>query len=41
MQYKYRSKYLVLTDGDVYVYTYGKCIFEPPFIFSSKKCFYW
>ena len=32
MQYKYRSKYLVIRDGDVYVYKYEKYKFDQPFV---------
>ena len=35
IQYNSRSKYLVVIDGDVYVYKYEKCIFDQP-IFSFK-----
>ena len=33
MQYNYRTRYLVVIDGDVYVYKYGKYKFDPPFLF--------
>ena len=40
MQYNYRSKYLVITDGDVYVYKYEKCKFDQPFLsFKPKNIF--
>ena len=32
MQYNYQSKYLVIIDGDVYVYKYEKCKFYQPFL---------
>ena len=40
IQYNYRSKYLVVIDGDVYVYKYGKCKFDHPFLsFQPKHIF--
>ena len=40
MQYNYRSKYLVIIDGDVYVYKYEKCKFDQPFLsFKPKHIF--
>ena len=40
MQYNYRSKYLVIINGDVYVYKYEKCKFDQPFLsFKPKHCF--
>ena len=40
IQYNYRSKYLVVRDGDVYVYKYEKCIFDQPFFsFHAKTIF--
>ena len=40
MQYNYRSKYLVIIDGDVYVYKYEKCKFDQPFLsFKPKHTF--
>ena len=40
MQYNYRSKYLVITDGDVYVYKNEKCKFDQPFLsFKPKNIF--
>ena len=40
MQYNYRSKYLVVTDVDVYVYKYEKCKFDQPFLsFQPKHIF--
>ena len=40
MQYIYRSKYLVVIDGDVYVYKYEKCKFDQPFLsFQPKHIF--
>ena len=47
IQYNYRSKYLVVIDGDVYVYKNEKCKFDQPilsfkpnhiFIGKSKDC---
>ena len=35
MQHNYRNKYLVVIDGDVYVYNYENCKFDKPF-FSFK-----
>ena len=35
MQQNYRSKYLLVIDGDVHVYKYEKCKFDKPF-FSFK-----
>ena len=32
MQYNYRSGYLVVIDGDVYVYKYGQCRVDQPFV---------
>ena len=40
MQYTYRSKYLVIRDGDVYVYKYDKCKFDQTFLcFKPKHTF--
>ena len=40
MQHTYRSKYLVVIDGDVYVYEYEKYKFDPPFVsFKPKHIF--
>ena len=40
IQYNYRSKYLVIIDGDVYVYKYEKCKFDQPFLsFQPKHIF--
>ena len=40
IQYHYRSRYLVVIDGDVYVYKYEKCIFDQPFFsFQAKYIF--
>ena len=40
IQYNYRSKYLVVIDGDVYVYKYEKCKFDQPFLsFQPKHVF--
>ena len=40
MQHNYRNKYLVVIDGDVYVYIYGKYQFDPPFLsFIPKHVF--
>ena len=40
MQHKYRNRFLVVIDGDVYVYRYEKYKFEPPFLlFPAKKKF--
>ena len=47
IQYIYRSEFLVVIDGDVYVYKDGKCKFDIPilsfkpkhnFIGKSKVC---
>ena len=41
MQHKYRNRYLVVIDGDVYVYKNEKCNFDPPFLsFQAKKSFF-
>ena len=37
MQYNYRFKYLVMIDGDVYVYKYEKCKFDQPFLSFKPK----
>ena len=37
MQHNYRNRYLVIIDGDVYVYKYEKYKFDPPFISSKTK----
>ena len=40
IQHKYRSRYLVVLDGDVYVYKYGKCKSDQPFLsFQAKSIF--
>ena len=40
MQYNYRSKFLVVIDGDVFVYKSEKCKFDQPFIsFQAKNIF--
>ena len=40
MHYNYQSKYLVIIDGDVYVYKYEKCKFDQPFLsFQPKHIF--
>ena len=40
IQYNYRFKYLVVIDGDVYVYKYEKCKFDQPFLsFQPKHIF--
>ena len=40
IQYNYRSKYLVVIDGDVYVHNYEKCKFDQPFLsFQPKHIF--
>ena len=31
IQYDYQSKFLVIIDGNVYVYKYEKCKFDQPF----------
>ena len=36
-QYIYWSKYLVVIDGDVYVYKNGKCNFDQPFLFFQPE----
>ena len=40
MQYKNRIRYLVLIDGDVYVYKYEKCNFDKPFLSFKPKQFF-
>ena len=37
VQYKYRCTYLVVIDGDVYVYKYEICKFHQPFISFQPK----
>ena len=37
MQYNYRSKYLVVVDGDVYVYKYEKRKFDQSFLSFKPK----
>ena len=37
IQYNYQFKYLVVINGDVYVYKYEKCKFDQPFIFFQPK----
>ena len=37
MQYKYRSRYSVLIDGDLYVYKYETCKFDQPFLSLRPK----
>ena len=40
MQYNYRNKYLVIINGDVFVYKYEKCKFDQPFLsFQPKHIF--
>ena len=40
MQYIYRNRYLVVMDGDVYIYRYEKETFDPPFLsFTPKHVF--
>ena len=40
MQYNYRNGYLVVINGDVYVYKYDKCKFDQPFLsFQAKHIF--
>ena len=40
MQYNYQSKYLVIINGDVYLYKYEKCKFDEPFLsFKPKHIF--
>ena len=40
MQTFYRNKYLVVIDGDVYVYKFEKSIFDQPFLsFQAKYVF--
>ena len=40
MQYNYRSKCLVVIDGNVYVYNYGKRKFDKTFVsFQPKQIF--
>ena len=37
MQYNYQSTYLVVIDGDVYVYKNEKCKFDQPFLSLQPK----
>ena len=40
IQDNYQSKYLVIIDGNVYVYKYEKCKFDQPFLsFHPKQLF--
>ena len=39
MQYNYRNNFLVIMDGDVYVYNYDNCKFDPPFLSFQAKMF--
>ena len=40
LQYNYRKKYLVVIDGNVYVYKYVRFIFDKPFLsFKPKHVF--
>ena len=40
IQHNYQSKYLVIIDGDVYVYKYENCKFDQPFLsFKPKHIF--
>ena len=40
IQYNYRSKYLVVIEGGVYVFKYEKCKFDQPFLsFQPKHIF--
>ena len=40
MQYNYRNRYLVVINGDVYLYKHEKCKFDQPFLsFHAKKFF--
>ena len=41
IQYNYQSEYLVIIDGNVYVYKYEKCKFDQPFLsFKPKHIFF-
>ena len=37
IQYNYQSEYLVIIDGDVYVYKYERCKFDQPFLSFKPK----
>ena len=37
IQNKYQSNYLVIIDGNVYVYKYEKCKFDQPFLSLKPK----
>ena len=39
-QHNYRNKYLVVINGDVYVYKYEKCEFDKPFLAFKPKHFF-
>ena len=39
MQHNYRNRYLVVIDGDVFVYKYEKYKFDPPFLSFQAKMF--
>ena len=39
IQYNYQSKYLVIIDGNVYVYKYEKYKFDQPFPFLNQNIF--
>ena len=40
MQQTYQSKYLVIIDGNVYVYNYENCNFDQPFLSFIPKHFF-
>ena len=41
-QFNYRSRFLVVIDGDVYVYKYETYKFDQPFLsFQPKNIFFW
>ena len=40
IQKNYQSKYLVIIDGNVYVYKYEKCKFDQPFLSFKPKHFF-
>ena len=42
MLYNYRNKYLVVMDGDVYVYNYEKSKFDQTFLsFQEENVLFW
>ena len=40
-QNNYQNRYLVVMDGDVFVFKYEKCNFDKPFLSFKPKHFFW